>query len=366
MTAPAIPPRTVAMTLAQACLLAGGLPRGPLSPLPIAAPVAQPEDRATLMREGLLGADGHASPDWSAVAAVLAAPDLEVLLQTGGPSRTSHLDLFAGAGRNLLAVAWPGPSRLTLAWPMTREHVLALLTEATGLDAPSVDPGIRLELSEAGFLVLAAALDALREEELDAMLARRPAGALLVSEAAIQLALQTGARTDDARWLTPIFRRVLPVVPDIDLVDLPAALAELVGAAILHVDGPRFALVPDFEAVRLRLQAPLGWAAMGVVGLVDGVRRTAQLSALRTLGALWGIETAEGRVRFVTTEPARLLTGWHELFDAVHGVAPAAPTPAPTAAPTMAARFCSQCGGVLKAEWKFCGHCGAAVATAGR
>jgi len=356
VTAPA---RSLVLSLAQAGLFAGRPVAGSLSPLPEAAITAAPEDRTLLQREGLLDQAGGPTAAWLPVVTTLSNPNLRLVGQTGGPSGINHLQAFGSPASqdHLVAFTARGERECTLAWPIEVDHVLALLTEAVGLDAPGVDPGIRLELSDQAFILLAAALDARRELELESMLARERFAEPIISNAALTVGLKTGLQSDDQRWLLPIFRRVLPSLPSFEQIDVARVLDELVGAAILEKDRTtgEHAFLPGFEPVRLRLQAPLGWAAFAATGLAGGKPRSAGLSALRTLGGLWGIEAAEGRVRFVTTEPARLLKGWQATIDAVR------PPPEVTAA-KPSARFCGSCGAALKPDWKYCGKCGAAIA----
>ena len=370
--------RTLQLSAAQAGLLVQSSgPRGELCPLPILpqGPRAA-ADLTVLQNAGLLDRAGTPVGEWRGVADTLAAPDLEILAVAGGMEGVTHLRAFGSpaTAAQLVAYGSRGAGECTVAWPVVPDDLLALFTVALGLDANTPDPGVRLELTTEGFLVLAAALDALREVELEALLARDQEVAPLLTPAAIRLALRAGMVSDDSRWLVPIFRRLLPAFPEIDDALVNRGLEDLVGAAILargEKEGD-FALVPAFEPARLRLQAPLAWGTLAAVGLAERQQRHwIQLGALRTLGALWGVEAENGRVRFVTTDEPRLLAGLRTVLEAGRTAAKAVPPPVATraaewvatdAAAAAGPRFCSQCGHPLQPGGRFCGGCGAAVA----
>lgn len=350
--------RTFQLSQSQAVLLlAGRGPRGKLCPLPeVPAGRGSPEDLSLLQSAGLLDGHGHPTGEWADVARALADPRLQMLAVVGGAEGITHLAAYTDPvlAPRLAACGPHGPGECTLAWPVQPDDMLALLTGALGLDAHTADVGIRFELGAEAFLLLAAFLDALREQELDALLRRAQPAPPRAGEAAVTLALRAGLAADDSRWLVPVFKRLLPVPPQADDAAVERGLAELAKASVVARDGRGgdVALLPAFQPVRLRLQAPLAWGTLAAVADTGGLRRWTQLGALRTLGALWGIESDKGRVRLATVEEGHLLAGLRAVFDA--GFAATAASPA-------TARFCGKCGGPLASGAKFCGRCGARV-----
>lgn len=369
--------QTTTLSAAQLDLLVrhGGA-RGDLCGLPPTGPVpASAEDLLVLQRAGLLDQTGEPTPSWKPLVAALMAPDLRLLATTGSPAGLAHLQAFGAAGLDgrFVSCGERGEAERLLAWPLEVGDVLALFAVSLGLDGRTPDPGLRLELTADGFLALAAVLDALREAELNAMLAHNGPPVPMVSLAAIRVARDAGMISDDARWLVPVFRRMLPKTPDASPAALERGLADLVGAAVVEkgVDAQSWSLVPAFEPAWLRLKAPLAWGTLAAIGLGGGemvggkAARWNQLGALRTLGGLWGFESAESRVRFVTVEEPKLLEGFRLLIEAAR--APAAKSTAPGVQPmpaTAGARFCASCGTPLQPGWKFCGSCGAPLAGA--
>lgn len=364
--------QTTTLSAAQLDLLVrhGGV-RGELCGLPPAGPVpASAEDLLVLQRAGMLEQSGEPTPSWKPLVAALMAPDLRLLATTGSPAGVAHLQAFGGAPLDgkFVSCGERGEAERLLAWPLEVDDVLALFAVSLGLDGRTPDPGLRLELTADGFLALAAVLDALREAELNAMLAHNGPPAPTASLAAIRLALDAGMISDDARWLVPVFRRMLPTAPDSSPAALERGLADLAGAAIVQNGGDArsWTLVPAFEPAWLRLKAPLAWGTLAAIGLSGGktagewAARWNQLGALRTLGGLWGFESSGGRVRFVTVEEPKLLESFRLLIEAARAQeAKPAASEAPSAPAPATAKFCASCGTPLRLGWKFCGACGA-------
>ena len=359
--------RTLRLSAAQAwMLLAHAGAHNDLCPLGErpSAPLTT-EDLTILQTAGLLDAGGLPVGDWKEAARIVAAPQMEILAITGAADGVTHLRAYAspGATTKLAAVGARGEGEYTMAWPLERDDLLALFLAALGLDVQIADPGVRLDLSADAFLVLGAALDAMREAELDAMLARARATAPALDPAKIGLALRAGMVTDDARWLTPAFRRLLPRPPAGDDATMERGLSDLVSLGLLAPagDARKFAPAPALEPVRRNLQAPLAWASLTAVAVTrEGGRHWSGIGALRTWGALWGVETSGDQVRFVTTDETRFLEGVRAVLDAASAIATHAP-PLPQAAAYVAPRYCGKCGARLQAGAKFCGGCGQAL-----
>lgn len=351
-----VEPRTVTLSAAQLNLfLRNAGAHGPLSPLgDFPASAGSPDDPQLLVEAGLIDAAGAASSGWRTAAETLVRPSARIVVSAGEEAGAHRLQVFSSAESDgkLVALGSAPGERISLAWPLESLDALAPLVAALALDGATFDPGVRLELSPEGFLMLAAALDALRELELEALLARDSAPALLTTASAMKVALKTGMSSDDMRWLTPVFRRLLPRAPEMTPSAIERGLGELVAASILTTaDSRSYGLASSFEPVRRLLVTPLGWGAITAAN--EGRSAWGVLGAFRTFHALWGVELLAAKVRVATIGEAALL----QAFEAMVGnaTAPALKAQAPSAAHV---RYCPHCGAAIQAGWKFCGACG--------
>jgi hypothetical protein len=298
-------PRTVSMSTAQLQMLlrqAGAL--GALSPLrdlPAAPPA--PDDAATLGEAGMIDQGGAPTAGWMPAAAALAAPALQIILTTGGVAGLSRLQAFASdeTNRRLVSFVERGAGEWTVAWPLAEDDIAAVITAHLALDGATNDPEVQLELTPEGFLMLGAVLDALREAELESLLARDRAPAPVLKAAAVRLALRAGLASEDYRWIVPIFRRLLPDVPDMNQDAVDKGLADLVSASIIEVGPERdYGLVAAFEPVRRLLLAPLAWGTLTTISAAGSPTTWSQLGGMRTFAGLWGIEARKAGVRLGT------------------------------------------------------------------
>lgn len=375
--------RTVSMSTAQLQMFlrqAGA--RGALSPvrdLPAAAPA--PDDSTTLREAGMIDESGAPTASWMPAAAALAAPALQIMVTTGGVAGLSRLQAFASdeTGRRLVSLVERGAGEWTIAWPLAEDDIAAIMTAQLALDGATNDPDVQLELTPEGFLTLGAVLDALREEELESLLARDRAPTPLLKAAAVRVAMHAGLTSEDYRWLVPIFRRLLPNLPEINQQAVDSGLADLVSASIVEAGPDRdYGLVAAFEPVRRLLLAPLAWSTLTTISAANPPTTWSQLGGMRTFAGLWGVEARETGVRLGTLGEGILLQAFRSLAGDALAAIPAGkqggqlsrPATAAAGAPESTAgakanatpRFCQQCGRPVGTADRFCGECGAELA----
>lgn len=349
--------------------------RSDLSPLPntVDADIVT-AGRARLVEAGLLDPGGRVAANWRPAIDALTRPLRRVTFSVGGPNGVSTLRAFQGelSGTDFAVVAARGSVATTLAYPVDAADLALPLFEALGLEGETPDLGIGVDLTAAGFVALMGMVDALREAEAEAMLARDEAPVAGVSPAAIALALKTGWESADFRWLVPMARRLLPMPVEIDKGDIEAGLAELacVGLVRQYDRDGLFYFSADFEVPRRTLSVPFAFGQLALTEANGAGLSQSFVSGLRTLGSLWAFEFVAGtpplmRVRTLTEED--FLGAIGDLLARPPKVAtlPASVTPAEPAALAGAAmqvhRFCTACGASLPAGAKFCTACGKQV-----
>ncbi|MDO9299298.1 zinc ribbon domain-containing protein [Bradyrhizobium sp.] len=378
-----VEPRTVSMSTAQLqMLLRAAGTQGSLSPvrdLPAASPAS--DDSTTLREAGILDEAGAPTASWMPAAAALAAPALQVVVTAGGPAGLSRLQAFASDETNgrLVSFVERGAGEWMVAWPLAEDDIAAIMTAQLALDSATNDPDVQLELTPEGFLMLGAVLDALREEELESLLARDRTPAPLLKAAAVRVAMGAGLTSEDYRWLVPIFRRLLPNVPEMNQGAIDKGLADLVSASIIEAGPDReYGLVAAFEPVRRLLLAPLAWSTLTTISEANLQATWNQLGGMRTFVGLWGVEARANGVRLGTLGEAVLLQAFRSLVTDALAAIPAGKqgeqaSRRATASANMAGstagsevnaarRFCQQCGRPVGTADRFCGECGAGLA----
>lgn len=373
-------PRTVSMSTAQLQMFLrhAGIP-GALSPvrdLPAAMPA--PDDSTTLREAGMIDETGTPAAGWMPAATALVAPTLQTVVTGGNAAGLSRLQAFASGDtdKRMVSLAERGAGEWIIAWPLAEDDVAAIMTAQLALDGATNDPEVQLELTPEGFMLLGAVLDALREEELESLLARDRAPAPLLTAAAIGVAMQLGLTSEDYRWLVPVFRRLLPDPPEMNQREIDKGLADLVSASIIEAGPDRdYGLVTAFEPVRRLLLAPLAWSTLTTIFAPDSPMTWSQLGGMRTFAGLWGIEARKAGVRLGTFGEGALLQAFRSLVSDKLLAIPAGkrdgrPTRPVTAMAGMpkstigsnanaAPGFCPQCGRPVDPVDRFCGVCGA-------
>ncbi len=345
-----------------------------LSPLPKSVDAsAAASGRARLAETGVLGPGGVLAADWRPAVDALAQPVRRVTLAIGGPDGVSTVHACQGAasGGSFAVYAARSSVATTLAYPVDAADLALPLFEALGLEGNTPDLGIGVDLTLAGFVALMGMVDALREAEAEAMLARDEEPVVGISKAAIALSLKLGWTSGDDRWLVPMARRMLPVPVDIDQRQVEKGLEDLLALDLVRRldEGRLFNFASNFELPRRTLSAPLAFGLLALNETSGAGISQAFIIGLRTLGALWAVQFVAGMpplMRIRTLTEADLLGLLSDLIARPPVVEPRSVAQAPNAAAATAPkdsaepahRFCTNCGTPLPEGARFCVGCG--------
>lgn len=359
--------------MGQMRLLAEHLPKpADTSPLHFARN-AKPgdEDAGLLAKEGLLDDEGMPAAQWRAAIENLVAPARQVVAAFGNTASITELHAFQGAAspQKLTGFTPRGESECTLAWPVEPMDLLALATTALGLEANTPDLGAGADLTPRALTAFAALVDAIRESEIEALLAREPNPEDGVDLASVTRAARAGALTTDTRWLSSVVRQMIPVEVEANRKTVEAGLGELVKLdwVAKNAKSGNHAFNPDMDIPRRTLSAPVAFAALSVADWIGNEPRHACVGGLRTIGALWAFEFRSGDtplIRVGTVRETTFLLALQALLSAPVET----PQPKVAEAPPKkdtgyggGHKFCTQCGAELTPGAKFCMACGAQV-----
>ncbi len=287
----------------------------------------------------------------------VAAPSLEVGVLRGPGQDAGPEWLYRARDAGVAFAAYGrGPDGdHRFAWT-DEDALLADVRASLQLQVPAPPGRLALELDARSFASLVGAIDALREHELQSLLARLPDRACVLDATAVADALGRSCATGDLRWLAALGQAIAPF--DVDTSDRACAdgLARLdrLGLLAPRRDGG-FEPRPALLELAARVGAPVGYAALHVRSCDGSGRAQEHVAALRGLGGLLllefaGIGSTEPHVsvRDATVEEVELallgcFTGGDHCFTGGDQPRPAT---------------CGACGRPLKPAARFCTSCG--------
>lgn len=309
----------------------------------------------------------------ASVRAGLADPLARVSVLTVTRDGCRRLDCYVvdGESKRLAGITPNENGAAAVSFPIDPKAVEALLAETLGLDQPLADFGHRSEFDIAALWALAAMIDAHRQRQLEALLARSPAPALAIDDDSIHLRALDGATLADPRWLSSLLHGLLGPA-DVSEARLRDGLAVLARGGLIARDAQgTWAPQPSFAAAFANLEVPLAGTRLAIDRRRDGGVDHIALVFLRTLAAVWiiqprgaGNSVQRALLRSAGGEEARTFArSAIELAVAPPPKPqpkpqPAAPKPSTSTTTTAAARFCHQCGKPAAAGDRFCGECG--------
>ena len=310
----------------------------------------------------------------------LAAPSIYFVAAAGTRDGVHALHAYGSAsiGPRLVAYTPRGDTGHVLAFPVSRDDLTALPAKVLGWQDKVANPGISVECTPLAWIALCGILDAERELQMEALLARQPFDAAGVRLERVSLNVRNGWIEDDSRWLVAVARKMTPETACPEPTAIEKGLTELASLGLVQagVDGWRIA--SSFADAAAHLQAHLSYGVVVVQTLINGqLERSLHIGWIRSLGSLWmahyrdngkgqlsvALRTLEGGTAAKVTAEVLAWAAARITAGTAPADKPAAATPVPpgTAKKGLVARFCSQCGTELPEGARFCGNCGAEV-----
>ncbi len=310
-----------------------------------------------------------AQPEISLTVTLLAAENGRSL-QAYGARSNKHLVGFTAMDKGY-----------NLSYPLQADHLSALVVAGLGLDQDVGALEFSASLSGAELLALGGLVDALRQRELENLLAHLPRheGGVTVEE--VYMRALDGAATGDIRWTSGLFAQLVQGVPDLSEETLESGLKGLEKAGWASVSsGGNWDTTPGFSVGCSQLQLPLAGALVQLTRLEGSEVAETDFALLRMLGSIWLCQPKDEAYEFasVSADKATLnLMSIIEGFAAQVSVPDASQTTAEqleeaSTGSTVsgsevnqeaASRFCTQCGEEVGIGDKFCTACGAVIAS---
>ena len=311
-----------------------------------------------------------------------------VWLYLGSADRWEAIDYYAGSS-GLVGYASNGSDHL-ITFPCAPENVAQALSQWLGWDDLPDVPVFQADLQANELAMLAAVVDAHREENLRAVLERRQPNVSRFSREQLLYELETAAQTADPRWFAGILQRHAPPGFQPGPASLNEGASSLGSRGLVTFEGDDVLITADLAAVAAVI-ASLGPYAILSVGSA-GESGSVSL-VLRTIQSFWTIDflaSQDGQswarlqrlsgpdlhshiqqALSVLPKAAPDPSAWtapvqlpvappHVAPSPARGEPPVAQAPRATRAPTQERR-CVVCDKPLAPGRKFCTGCGTAV-----
>ncbi len=306
-----------------------------------------------LLEKGIIDTSGYLNQGWHDALAIMAAPSHRVRLTVGDADEVQTVSYYLGAA-GAVAHITTGEHH-EIAFPVVIDDSLEEAGKWIGWRLFPVAEPFSVDLSCEELSVVAAATDALREDQMRAALERRRPDPLhRFTLARFNSAIGTGSRDEDGRWITAILgahapERFAPIIGH-----LPAGIAALSGRSWLNAENDQLTLTSTFTGVCLELGGSTPYI---VVGIGSGSEPNRYVLAIRGMTGFWtlrfGVPTSD-RTRF-SRLGGKTLEGllYHQLAPVL-----AHPRAGQTSLEPAPAQ-CRSCNNPLRPSARFCTRCGA-------
>ncbi len=336
---------------------------GVLSPIDISTSDPGEADRQDMIAKGLLDKEKKVVQQWQGTGEVLADPAvlLKIAVASSSGLRLLHGYLNPAISENLVGCTPTQNNEYNLAWPLRKDHILAMLVSGLGLEEDISKQDISKTFSVDALVAMAGFADAIRGIELNNMLARvtdKPEGTDVDQ---VILSVNEGLFNEDRRWASTLLRDLLPEIPDPKEEKMCNGLDELVAAGWLQEKREKYWVMTEAgRTVFTHWQMVMASAIFDITeNNRDDTQEKKYLGMIRTIASLWTVEQVPDREMICismisSVDLLRLLQ--KRLEDAFSVKEVVVDSPSDTVAPSCpscgvslvpGARFCSKCGGKL-------------------
>ncbi len=364
--------KNVLIPTAFASALGLNQPFGPLSPLSSESRALTPDEKKEGLKSGLLDQSGTLAPDLQALAGILNDPAVEIRSAFRSWNETLLLHVYSDSHGSIVGYTPLSGSQFRLQSPVESDQLAAILIGGLGMNLPTPDPGFRGDISLEALWTLAGIVDAMREEQLQTLLAHKEEKSLFCRKDRILANIYQGVVSSDSRWLCALLNFVSPVDTVMTDKSVDRGLQELAVQDWIqtHQDGVcSFSQV--WEPVLISLGFCVGAGILAIRRKTETGISAFQVAVIRAMGNLWSLDfdmTGKNMVSIQTADGLSLSRAVDILIQnaLTAETAPPAQTQTPpslsSARPVIAEKkFCTQCGNKLEAGSKFCPSCGAKV-----
>lgn len=365
-----------------------GLKTGDLSPLKNTA-ITQHGDteRTSLTAQGLVDGIGQVEELLAKSMRTLANPGCELVVDVGNSTLFNFMKLYFGSNQSVVSFTPQDASSYKLVPELQLEDLLVIVLEGLNLDSEILENPLSFDLSQKGLLALAALVDAIRQNQLRALLNRNDNEGIMVDFLDVWACIMHGLLEDDFRWLTAVIRSRLPEEINVEQITLSEGLAEIESAGIAIRKDSTWSINEDYFKVITELMTPLNFGSISAQALLGS--ETIKLLLIRCPAALFAVNFGpNGKASFFTLSIDRLGLILTELMGKLILIGSEAIQPTGVDQVSASAylnenvainngagypgqktlndepvRFCGQCGQPVNAELKYCQSCGHLLST---
>ncbi len=338
---------------------------GTLSPIEESIVPPDEADNQVMIANGIIDKDGQVAQQWQEAVPILANPEavVQVAVVSGAGLRLLHGYLNPILSKNIVGFTPELEDKYNLTWPLRADHVLAMLVSGLGLDEDIPSQGISATFSVDALVAMAGFADAIREIELNNMLARvtnKPEGTDVDQ---VILSVNEGLFSEDRRWASTLLRDLLPETPDPKENKMRAGLKELTEIGWLQETREDYWVMTDTgRTVFTHWQMVMASAIFNVEEKnTNTTQKRSYLGMVRTIASIWTVEQVPAMgdssemMRISTVSSMDLLELLQKRFEDAFSVKQADSIadkgtdscPHCGASVVPGAKFCSKCGGKL-------------------
>jgi len=243
-----------------------------------------------MLEEGLIDPKGGLCEPWNQVFQSLSRPSLEIIAAVGFPEGRKSLCGYGSFGdmEKLVGFTPLNETEYRIVYPLSKDPFLSLLVVDLGLDLETPVLGVETEMDLETLLTLAGMIDAGREAQMEAMLARESEPDREVRFDRILYNTRKGLTSNDYRWLASAIRNLIPFEVTITQKTILSGLKELQKIGWVEKTGEKMWLFTEtFDIPRKHFESLINFGILSIQRHnQEGIERI-HLGILRTLGSLW-------------------------------------------------------------------------------
>lgn len=353
--------------------LLGGPPGNPLSPLSgDQFPGGGEPDKSLLLEDGIIDPQDRLTAPWNQAFQILSQPYCEIVAAIGFPKGRKALCGYCASedAGNIVGFTSQNEQDYRLNYPLSKDHFLSLLINDLGLDIETSVLGLEAEMDTDTLFALAGMIDAGREAQLEAMLAREPEPEWEIRFDRILYNTRKGLNENDYRWLASAVRSLSPFELRATAETLLQNLNELQKLGWVEKrEEDLWTFAEIFDIPRRHLESMLNFGILSITRQNQNGNEGVHMGMLRTMGTLWSLDfqmRAGGKtmVRIGTVSGPNLAQTLNRILEIVLEHPPASQAEKDSQEPVQMKSdkiLCTQCHTPGQPGDRFCSACGAAM-----
>ena len=306
-----------------------------------------------LLEKGVVDSSGYLNQGWHDALTIMAAPSHRVHLTAGDADEVQTVSYYFGTAGTVAHIT--AGEHHEIAFPVTIDDSLEEAGKWMGWRLFPLAESFNVDLSCEELTVIAAATDALREDQMRAALERRrPDPSHRIMMPRLNSAIETGSQQEDGRWMTAILHARGPELFAARIDRVAAGVAALSSRSWLTLQDDEVSLVSPLTEVCLELGGSTPYL---VVGIGSGSKPGSYILAIRGLTGFWtfrfGVPVPDQtRVSRLGGKMLEELVRSHLAAVLAQHQASAQPSIQP------GPKLCASCHNPLRPNARFCTRCG--------